>query len=141
MPRPPKCRRVEYLPQLTYFKPAGIPLRQLQEVSLSVEELEAIRLKDMVDLEQEACAERMRVSRPTFCRILESARAKLADALVTGKAIKIEGGNYLLAKREFECYECTHHWEIPFGTGTTGKDIKCPICASTNTRRIDCTSK
>jgi predicted DNA-binding protein (UPF0251 family) len=92
MARPPKCRRVEFEPQITYFKPAGIPTYQLQELILNVEELEAIRLKDKEGLEQEECAERMHVSRPTFQRILMSGREKIADAIIEGKAIRIEGG-------------------------------------------------
>ena len=94
MPRPPKSRKVSFLPNLTYFKPAGVPLKELEEESLRYEELEAIRLKDLQGLEQEACAKRMGVSRPTFHRIITSARNKLARALVEGKAIRIEGGNY-----------------------------------------------
>jgi len=94
MPRPPKRRRVASLPAATYFKPAGMPLRVLDEVRLSVEEAEAIRLKDLEELEQEQCALRMNVSRPTFQRVLASARGKIADALLKGKAIRIEGGNF-----------------------------------------------
>lgn len=94
MARPPKCRRVEFLPAVTHFKPAGIPLKDLEEVSLTVEELEAVRLKDLEGLEQEACAERMHISRPTFHRILSAARCKIAHALVNGSAIRVEGGNY-----------------------------------------------
>ena len=97
MPRPPKCRRVEFLPDVTYFKPAGIPLRTLKEVQLSVEEAEAIRLKDLEGLEQEQGAERMNISRPTFQRVLTLARQKMADALLNGKAIRIEGGNFEIA--------------------------------------------
>jgi predicted DNA-binding protein (UPF0251 family) len=97
MPRPPKCRRVAFLPETTYFKPAGIPLRVLDEVRLSVEEAEAIRLKDLEGLEQAPGAERMNISRPTFQRVLASARRKIADALLNGKAIKIEGGNFEVA--------------------------------------------
>ncbi len=94
MPRPPKCRRVEFVPEITYFKPAGVPLVNLEEISLTIEELEAVRLKDLEALEQEQCAEKMQVSRPTFHRILAAARRKIAEALVEGKAIKVEGGNY-----------------------------------------------
>jgi predicted DNA-binding protein (UPF0251 family) len=97
MPRPPKCRRVAFLPEATYFKPAGIPLRLLDEVRLSVEEAEAIRLKDLEGLEQEDGAEKMNVSRPTFQRVLASARQKIADALLNGRAIRIEGGNFEVA--------------------------------------------
>ncbi|MBA7577557.1 MAG: DUF134 domain-containing protein [Dehalococcoidia bacterium] len=94
MPRPPKFRRVAFLPEATYFKPAGIPLRNLSEVRLSIEEAEAIRLKDLEGLEQEASAQKMNVSRSTFQRVLASARQKIADALLKGKAIRIEGGNF-----------------------------------------------
>ena len=97
MPRPPKCRRVAFLPNTTYFKPAGIPLQFLNEIRLSVEEAEAIRLKDLEGLEQEQSAKKMNVSRPTFQRVLASARQKIADALLNGKAIKIEGGIFEIA--------------------------------------------
>jgi len=82
MPRPQKCRRVEFLPDVTYFKPAGVPMRLLDEVILSVEEAEALRLKDLEGLEQSECAERMNISRPTFQRVLAAARQKMADALL-----------------------------------------------------------
>jgi predicted DNA-binding protein (UPF0251 family) len=97
MPRPPKCRRVAFLPEANYFKPAGIPLRLLDEVILSIEEAEAIRLKDLEGMEQEKGAEKMNISRPTFQRVLASARQKIADALLNGKAIRIEGGNFEVA--------------------------------------------
>jgi predicted DNA-binding protein (UPF0251 family)/predicted Fe-Mo cluster-binding NifX family protein len=85
---------VSALPGITYFKPAGIPLRFLQEVHLSVEQAEALRLKDIEGLEQTQAAVRMGVSRPTFQRVLTAARKHVADALLNGKAIRIEGGNF-----------------------------------------------
>jgi predicted DNA-binding protein (UPF0251 family) len=94
MPRPRLCRRVKFLPETTYFKPAGIPLRKLEEVVLTVDEFEAIRLKDLEGLEQIEASDRMKISQPTFFRLLDSARKKIADAIVNGKAIKIEGGSY-----------------------------------------------
>ncbi len=97
MPRPSKTRKVAFIPNITYFKPAGVPLRQLEEVVLTMEELEAVRLKDLEGLEQEAAAEQMQVSRPTFRRILVGARSKIAEALTGGKAIRIEGGVYQLS--------------------------------------------
>src|SRR4030043_1007970 len=97
MARPFKCRRVAFMPGVTFFKPAGVPLRPLEEVRLTVEEAEAIRLKDLEGLEQEAGADKMNVSRPTFQRVLASARQKIADALLNGKAIRIEGGNFEIA--------------------------------------------
>lgn len=99
MGRQPLFRRVDCLPPVTFFKPAGVPLVHLQEVRLSVEEAEAIRLRDVERLEQDECAQSMRVSRPTFARVLLAARHKLADALLNAKAIKIEGGRYELAGR------------------------------------------
>jgi uncharacterized protein len=69
-------------------------MRFLSEVCLSVEEAESIRLKDLEELDQEQCAEHMNISRPTFQRVLASARKKIADALLNGKAVRINGGNY-----------------------------------------------
>ncbi len=136
MSRPPKSRRVEFLPRLTYFKPAGVPLRELEEVGLTVEELEAIRLKDLVGLEQEACAEKMGVSRPTYHRILTSARSKIAQALVNGKAIRVEGGNFQVVMRGFRCRRCAYEWELPVGQGCRG-ELLCPECNSAEVYRTD----
>ena len=127
MPRPPKCRRVEFLPDVTYFKPAGIPLRVLEEVLLSVEEAEAIRLKDLDGLEQEQGAERMNISRPTFQRVLASARQKIADALLNSKAIRIEGGSFEMAFSPFKCLN-GHEWEVPFEVMVSGPPRLCPTC-------------
>jgi len=127
MPRPPKCRRVAFLPNVTYFKPAGIPLRALEEVRLSVEEAEAIRLKDLESFEQEQGAERMNISRPTFQRVLASARQKVADALLNGRAIRIEGGNFEMAFRRFRCLN-GHEWEVPFEVMMSATPQLCPTC-------------
>jgi len=97
MPRPRHCRRVGCLPQATFYKPKGIPLAVLQHTTLMVDELEAIRLADLQGLYQEQAAEKMNVSRQTFGRILESAHKKIADALVNGKALSIQGGSIELA--------------------------------------------
>jgi predicted DNA-binding protein (UPF0251 family) len=94
MVRPRLCRRVKFNPDITYFKPRGIPLSELEEVVLPVDEYEAVRLKDLEGLEQEECAKKMKISQPTFHRLVLSARKKISDAIVNGKAIKIEGGNY-----------------------------------------------
>ncbi|MEM4663279.1 MAG: DUF134 domain-containing protein [Candidatus Diapherotrites archaeon] len=96
MPRPKRCRCIHHRPNITYFKPAGIKLSGLSEVIISFDEFEAIRLKDLLGLEQEDCAKRMGISQPTFHRLVTSARRKIADALISGKAIKIEGGNVKL---------------------------------------------
>ena len=130
MPRPIKCRRVGFIPEITYFKPAGIPLYSLEEVSLTVEEAEAIRLKDLEGLEQEDCAQKMSISRPTFHRVLESSRKKLADALLNGKAIRIEGGNFEMAMRKLRCAAEGHEWDVPFEDMVTGPPPTCPKCKS-----------
>jgi len=94
MVRPRLCRRIRFNPNVTYFKPAGIRMIELEESVLGFDEFEAVRLKDLEGLEQEEAARKMKISRPTFQRLLVCARKKLADAIVHGKAIKIEGGNY-----------------------------------------------
>jgi predicted DNA-binding protein (UPF0251 family) len=125
MPRPRKCRRVEFKPDVTYFKPAGIPLRALEEVHMSIEEAETIRLKDIEGLEQEQGAAKMNISRPTFQRILASARKKLADAILNGKAIRIEGGNFQMTWRRFRCNR-GHEWELDAPVSVIPK--VCPTC-------------
>jgi len=94
MVRPRLCRRVRFNPNVTYFKPRGIPLNKLEEVILLVDEYEAVRLKDLEGLEQEECAKKMKISQPTFHRLVLSARKKIADVIINGKALKIGGGNY-----------------------------------------------
>ena len=96
MPRPCRMRWVHQEPDVIYFKPQGVPMRHLEEVILTVEELESLRLKEIEEFDQEKAAKKMKISQPTFHRILDSARKKLADAIVNGKAIKIRGGNYKL---------------------------------------------
>lgn len=132
MSRPPKCRRVAFLPGVTYFKPAGIPLRALEEVRLSVEEAEAIRLKDLEGLEQEEGAEKMNISRPTFQRVLASARQKIAGALLNGKAIRIEGGNFEISPLRFRCAN-SHEWEVPFEAAMQATSQLCPVCNAPGT--------
>ena len=129
MPRPPKCRRVAYMPEVTYFKPAGIPLRDLEEMRMSVEEAEALRLKDLEGLEQEQAAGKMNVSRPTFQRVLASARLKIADALLNGKAIRIEGGNFEMTWRRFRCRD-GHEWDV--GATVHEPPELCPRCNTPN---------
>ena len=118
MPRPIKWRCVSFMPRITYFKPAGVPLRLLKEVCLSVEEAEAIRLKDLEGLEQEECAQRMRISRSTFHRVLGLARKKVAESLINGKAIRIDGGNFEMATIRFRCHDSGHQGDVPFETMT-----------------------
>ena len=135
MARPRNCRRVGSMPESNYFKPRGIPLSVLEEVILTVDEFEAIKLADLENLYQEQAAEKMNVSRQTFGRIIDSAHKKVADALVKGKALKIEGGEFeMAAMRKFRCYDCQHSWELPYGTG---RPENCPSCKSGNIRRAE----
>jgi len=95
MARPKKCRIVGELPEITYFKPRGVPIRYLKEYNLTIDELESIKLADFMQLDQEKASEKMGVSRQTFGRILNEARKKIAQAIITGGAIRIEGGNFI----------------------------------------------
>ena len=90
MVRPKLCRQLHFKPKSHYFKPQGVPMRQLGEVALTKEEMEAIKLKDFDGLEQTEAAERMKTSQSTYQRILASARVKIAEAIVKGKALRIE---------------------------------------------------
>ena len=92
MPRPCCRRHVGCAPDAIYFKPTGVPLHLLEEVVLPLDELEALRLADLNGQYQEQAAEQMKISRATFARIIEVARQKVADALINGKALRIEGG-------------------------------------------------
>ena len=92
--RPLKCRYVKQSPQTTYFKPRGIPLSNLDEICLTIDEFEAIRLADYHKMYHADAAKKMGISRQTFGRIIAIAHQKIGDVIVNGKAIKIEGGNY-----------------------------------------------
>ena len=126
MARPTKFRRVEAFPMSDYFIPMGKPKCELEEVLLKIEELEAMRLKDIEDLNQEECAERMQISRQTFQNVIDSARKKIAIALSEGKAIRISGGHYTTNQCKFKCMDCGNIYEVNF---EQDKDA-CPACKS-----------
>jgi predicted DNA-binding protein (UPF0251 family) len=126
MPRPIKWRRVENLPENNYFIPMGKPKCEIRETILKVEELEAMRLKDIEGLTQEECAERMQVSRQTFQNIIDEARKKTATALINGNAINISGGNYTRNVCEFKCSSCDNIYEIKYEEDRHS----CPKCGS-----------
>ncbi|MGB5219045.1 MAG: DUF134 domain-containing protein [Smithella sp.] len=103
MPRP-KCRRnVCGMPDKNYFKPRGIPTVDLEEIVLNLDEFEAIRLADFEQMYQEEAASKMNISRQTFGRIIEAAHKKIADVLINGKALKIEGGDIALDDTKTSC--------------------------------------
>jgi predicted DNA-binding protein (UPF0251 family)/predicted Fe-Mo cluster-binding NifX family protein len=91
--RPTFPRNVGFLPGVTYFKPAGVRMVELEEVVLGHDEIEAMRLKNLLGLSQEEAAGQMNISQPTFHRLLSSACEKITDVIVNGKALRIEGGN------------------------------------------------
>ncbi len=134
MSRPDKCRFINVQPNVTVFKPGGIPARSLETVELQLDELEALRLSDLEGLYHEEAASQMGVSRATFGRIIERARRKVADTLINGKMIVIQGGNIRVsAMRNFECMDCGNRFQEPYGTG---RPEECPSCGGENIYRI-----
>jgi uncharacterized protein len=129
MPRPLKFRQVTSVPASTFFKPAGVPMGALEMVTLAMEEVEAVRLKDIEDLHQEDCARRMGVSRATFHQVLKSARCKLADAILNGKAIQVEGGSFAFPGGRFRCRRDGNEWALPPGPLPGVSSVSCPKCS------------
>ena len=140
MARPIKLRKIEKIPAAPYFVPSEAGIEGVEVSVLLVEEIEAIRLKDLEGLEQAECAERMEVSRPTFQRILLSARKKIADSLINGMAIHIDGGNYTRYICNVMCDDCNTQWKESFENLQLIKEGKyaCPTCGSI---KIDCLKK
>lgn len=139
MPRPRFHRRVAGAPLVAVFKPVGIPARAAEEVQLTLDEFEAIRLADMEALYQARAAEIMHVSRQTFGRIVGQARKKVAQCLVQGKALRIEGGVVAMAgKRGSVCAGCGRPWREAFGGGCAPA---CPSCRRPYPRRLDGNAK
>ncbi|HVO12894.1 MAG TPA: DUF134 domain-containing protein [Vicinamibacteria bacterium] len=135
MARPHYPRRVAAPPRVVYFKPAGVPLREIAEIELTVDEFEALRLADLEGLYQTDGARRMGISRATFARIVEASRRKVAEALVHGRALRIGGGPVEFAgERRFRCESCRKEWSAPFGTG---RPAGCPGCGSAAFLRTD----
>ena len=112
MVRPCKCRRISAEPEARYFKPRGIPCSSLLEVILTLDEFEALKLADLNGEYQEEAAKKMNVSRQTFGNIIEKARKKLADAIVNGKALKIEGGVYACSGKAPGLKKCCRRRKI-----------------------------
>jgi predicted DNA-binding protein (UPF0251 family) len=120
MARPPCCRRIAAMPIAAAFGPVSALARAPDQVVVTLDEFEAVRLADLEELYQERAAERMGVSRPTFSRIIESAHRKIAEALVSGKGLKIEGGSVRMdGKGPSRCPRC--------GRERTGT-CDCPRC-------------
>ncbi len=124
MARPCRCRRVCHKPGIRYFKPAGVPLADLEDVVLTLDELESLRLADLDGRYQEEAARGMGISRPTFGRIVEGARRKVAEALVQGKALRIEGGAVVMKEAE-----------TPGKAGRGSRGPRCGACGCGAKRR------
>ncbi len=97
MPRRKSCKHISMMPGVMFYKPAGIPVRSLEVITLELDEFEAIRLADMEGYYHDEAAKKMNTSRQTFGRIIQTARMKIATAIIGGKALKItETGNVVL---------------------------------------------
>jgi predicted DNA-binding protein (UPF0251 family) len=140
-------RLIQYNPEVTYFKPAGIPLKFLQEENLTLDEVEAVRLHDLEGLDQEESSQKMKVSRVTFLRIIHSAHSKIAKALIYGKALSLKGGDYTMpifnSGRQFgrgfgrgrrfgttECVCPNCGEKVPHQRGIPCFSVKCPKCGT-----------
>jgi predicted DNA-binding protein (UPF0251 family) len=157
MVRPRKVKIVNFEPGATYFKPRAIPLNQLEEVELTIDELETLRLSNLEKLSQADAALKMNIHQSTFQRTLTRAREKITDALVNGKAIKIHGGDYRMPGGDgtgpmgsgrgrgtmggtfaagpggvCKCPSCGY--ELPHVTGQPCNERKCPKCGNLMTR-------
>jgi len=155
MPRPKKKRVVHFSPQVVYFKPRGIPLSQLKEVKISVDELEALRLADFLEQGQIKAAQKMKISQSTFQRILSRARKKIAQALIKGLAIKVEGGEIEMPRGfgrgagrgrmggpyaagpggECQCTNPKCGYTVAHQAGVPCFSMKCPKCGSPMIRK------
>ena len=142
MPRPRLIRRVRYRRAFPFFKPAGVPANRLKISILTVDEFEALHLKDLETLGQKDAAKKMNISQPTFHRLILSARKKLADAIVKGKAIKIEGGSYKMKNprrlmqmrgqppKKCVCSNTKCNYSESKRAGLPCSEIRCPKCGS-----------
>ena len=141
MSRPQCCRRVAGRPIASVFHPAGIAVRELDEIVLTLDEFEAIRLADLEGLYQEQAAERMIVSRSTFGRILTAAHRKVAEALAHGKTLKIEGGTIRVERLRSHgcgCPRCRPARDVGGAGEKTGPmDAETPPCRRMR-RRMGC---
>ena len=131
--KPRKKRDVLYPPGAVYFKPQGIPMLYLNIVNLTIDEYEAVRLGDFENLRHEEAAKKMNISRPTFTRLLRSAHSKISDAIVNGKAIRIEGGDYRLLGNRFRCRRCGSFWNVE---EESKGEVKCLKCNSTEVDNV-----
>ncbi|ACF12923.1 protein of unknown function DUF134 [Chloroherpeton thalassium ATCC 35110] len=128
MPRPFQIRKVTRLPKCKSFKPVGVPRKVLEQAILALDEYEAIRLADYLKLEHLEAAEKMGISRPTFTRLIERARTKLASAIIEAKELVIEGGHIDLQSTRLRCSDCGEEQQAE----PSESSQNCPECGSEN---------
>ena len=138
MARPVSKRKIGYFPENYRFNPEKKCFDKDNKVVITHVELEAVRLSDSEGLDQSVAAKNMDISRGTYQRILASARKKIADAIVFGKSLSIEGGNYYLKDCNAMCESCGFSWKNPCDVLFYENQGKCPECGS---KKIVCSSK
>jgi len=128
MPRTEKDRIVHTPPLFSEFKPIGVPVHELMNVILTLDEFEAFRLADYLGLSHAEGAEEMGISRSTFSRLIEKSRKKISDFIIEGRVLSIDGGNVHFRNNIIRCQDCGHMFKT-----TIHKDVmECPQCHSTN---------
>jgi len=128
MTRPKNNRIVHEPPLFSVFKPVGIRGMSSDQISMSLDEFEALRLADHLGLSHAEASDEMEISRPTFSRLIEQARKKIADFLIQGKLLVIEGGNVHFRKNIIRCQDCGQMFNMNFSEAIT----ECPACHSKN---------
>jgi len=128
MPRPQDDRIVHEPPLFTEFKPVGVRGHELERIQLTLDELEAVRLADQLGLSHEEAAGEMEISRSTFTRLIEKARKKIADFIIHGKLLSIDGGSIHFRNNIIRCVKCGHM----FKTNIKNSISECPACQSHN---------
>ena len=132
MARPEKKRYVKQPPHYNNFKPAGIQNKLLDQVTLSLDEYEALRLADYDNLEHSEAAEQMEISRPTFTRLITKAREKIAQFIVEGRRLEIDGGSVHFRENLFICSHCGNDFQGMFDD----EQIVCPSCGSDSIKNL-----
>lgn len=132
MPRKKKDRTVYQPPLYGEFKPTGVAAKYLNQINLNLDEYEALRLSDYQGMSQEEASNEMNISRPTFTRLIENARKKLVEFILTGKKLKIEGGNVHFKNNVYKCFDC----EQMFVSDMKTKLFVCPICSSSAIKNL-----
>jgi len=125
---PYRKRLVQNLPNFKNFKPSGVPRKMLTKIVLTLDEYEAIRLADYLKLEHLEASEKMKISRPTFTRLIDKARQKIANVIIDGNELVIGGGNVDLKNTYYECRDCGDIQESPIEQ----QNESCPDCGSSN---------